>query len=266
MALKHSAVRTATTFAAALVAGLIQVAPARATQVVSGRMEADAFGPGQTIGPRIVGWTGPAQFGNLSTNSVYFQRSPSGVGYAYADAYIDAEWQSPDSGTVNFTSDGMIISQPDGQVLDDIQAQFDANWDYRFIADRAGTLTFDVNTQLSGDGGNIGFWQVVAIDQTDQSQFVLRTADGYAFGTHTIELTGTLPLVAGDEYEFALGNSGDSRWDDAPGFIYGTEGGSMTWSITPNASPVPEPHPWAFVLAGLALAGAGLRRTRRALG
>lgn len=252
--------------AAMLLTASLQAAPASATQVDSGRLEANAAGAGVFTRPDTVQWKGPAEFKkDLEAHAIYNSPPVDTPGAnAESHAFLSAHWESFDRGVVDFANDGITVNQ--GARIDDgILAIYSASWEYRFIADADGVLNFDLNAAFTGVQDDIGFWRVGAVDVLDQTKGVVLTADGYAFGHNSLELTGSLRLTAGHLYQFALGNSGDSRNFEIPGPLQGNEVGRLTWSITSDAEPVPEPASWALLMVGFGAAGSLLRTRRRRL-
>ncbi|WP_293906408.1 PEPxxWA-CTERM sorting domain-containing protein [Phenylobacterium sp.] len=248
--------------AAALLAATLQAAPASATQVILGRMEATAFGAGVAIDPQIDTWSGPAEFRDLSPPASVYHSPGAGTPNAESHTAINAHWDSANAGSVNFTDDGVTVSRGD-RIDNTILAGYSANWEYRFVADEDGVLDFALQAAFTGNQADIGSWRLAAADLTDITRVVDLTADGYAFGSTSLRLAGSLRLTAGHPYEFILANSGDSRNLEVPGFLQGNEAGTMAWSITPDAAAVPEPGAWALMIGGFASAGSVLRARRR---
>jgi hypothetical protein len=248
--------------AAALFAVGVQATPASATQAVSGELQANAFGAGVPIDPQTDQWVGAAQLRDLSTQSVYNSPSQS-IPNAESHVSMSSHWDSTNSGTVTFSNNGITVNQ--GARIDDaIFAAYSATWQYRFIADTSGVLEFDLHAAFTGNQVDIGSWQVGAVDVFDPTKLVLQTADGYPSDNNSLELTGSLDLIAGRFYEFDLIDGGDSTNLELPGTIQGNEASTMTWSITQDTVQVSEPASWALLIFGFAMARAMRRGKRRA--
>lgn len=120
-----------------------------------------------------------------------------------------------------------------------------ANADYailRFTAPTTGS--YDVTGQFyAGDSGSMSGSVVLAGDLANPLTFFSSTTD-----TSTFSFT-SLTLTAGETLDLVVGNNGN--------YFYGTT--PVTMTIT---SAVPEPGSVALLLAGVAMVGWAVRRTR----
>lgn len=133
------------------------------------------------------------------------------------------------------------------------------NWFYRFTADANGFFNYEGSNTATGDA--VGFFSV----------YLMR--DGFLIEVIEENTTedGSVPLVAGTEYLFRLGNGGQYFDDTADD---GSIAGRLTWSIsanvitptptpTPtNGNPVPDGGTSAFLL-GASLLAVGIASKRR---
>lgn len=82
----------------------------------------------------------------------------TGVPSAESHVFIDAHWNSADSGTVDFADNGITITQGP-RIDDDGFPDYSASWEYRFVADADGVLDFDLQAAFTGNQSDIGTWR-----------------------------------------------------------------------------------------------------------
>jgi hypothetical protein len=239
--------------AAALLATAFLAAPASATQAIKSNVSTDI--------DHADFWVTPQPVRNLFADSIFNRAPPNGgQGSASSHSTISAQFDSPDSGTV--IALGSLRMRETDPIDPDYNIGYSSGFEYQFVADADGLLSFDLRAGFSGVAADVGRWHIFATDLVDRSNLVNVVVDGYDDGAQSLERTGSLRLFAGHRYDFFLTNGGFTLGHDLPGLAEAREGGAMTWSITAGGAGVPEPAAWGLMLSGFAVVGGALRARR----
>lgn len=251
--MSNSNYRPASAAVAVLLAMAFQATPASATLAIKSNVSTDI--------DHVDFWVSPQPPRNLFADSIFNRAPPNGgQGSASSHSTVSARFDSPDSGTVSAL--GSLRMRETDPVDPDYNIGYSSSFEYEFVADADGLLSFDLRAGFSGVAADVGRWHIFATDLVDRSNLVNVVVDGYDDGAQSLERAGSLRLFAGHRYDFFLFNSGFTLGHDQPGLAEAREAGAMTWSITSGGGGVPEPATWGLMLSGFAVLGGALRARR----
>lgn len=247
----------------ALFGGLVLAAPASAVTPISGSMDL-TVAAGQITSGLFPTYNYDTSADSWSRHSTPLSVSASatkitGLNAVTSTASGTAIWNSPKSGSVDFTNYGWNINSPTLQTSAYLYAG-GPDWSYTFVAQRDGALSLDYTVTGGGAdtfglfGWNIGWTG----DGGGQTLTVANVFSPDQTGTFTRD------LVKGETYTISLTNEAGIA-TSVNVVTNGQMSGQFNWNIVESRSPgVPEPAGWTLMLTGLAGMGAVLRRRRPA--
>lgn len=226
------------------------------------------------IGAGVRAQLGAADF-TFADRAEYAYGGPGSIGLGYtavagddttyvrADLLVEADWTSQDAGQIRldwgwtWRAAGIDIGSASTNTnVAPLAAGFPLNWWYRFTATADGWFFGDYDVLGSGD--TFGLQGLYLVSEGSSLFEVL--------GGDVIDPTGngtfSVPLVAGQTYEFRLFNFGNLSYANVAGLdIDAAATATVNWGIRYESQVVPLPGTAALLALGLGVAGLS-RRTR----